>query len=172
MNRLSTLIALVFCLACGTVMAQWQWIDRDGRKVFSDRAPPPDIPARSILKQPGTSARPLASPIAQLEAPAKAASAAAESEIPVPKLSAEDKDLTERKKQADAAAAAKEKAELQRLAKIKADNCERGRSAKALMDSGVRVSNTNAKGEREILDDAGRAAEVKRAQAIIASECR
>ena len=172
MNRLSTLFAIVFCLGCSTAMAQWQWVDKDGRKVFSDRAPPPDVPARSILKQPGTSARPLAVPIAQTEAPAKAASAAADSDMPVPKLQSEDKDLTERKKQADAALAAKEKAELQRIAKIKAENCERGRAAKALMDSGVRVSSTNAKGERQILDDAGRAVELKRAQSMIAAECQ
>ena len=40
------------------------------------------------------------------------------------------------------------------------------------MDSGVRVSlSTNAKGEREVLDDAGRAAENKRIQLAIDASC-
>jgi hypothetical protein len=36
----------------------------------------------------------------------------------------------------------------------------------------LRISQTNAKGEREILDDAQRAAEVKRIEKIIASDCK
>ena len=35
------------------------------------------------------------------------------------------------------------------------------------MDSGVRVSHTKPNGEREILDDAGRAAELKRIQIVM-----
>ncbi|MBF9265764.1 DUF4124 domain-containing protein, partial [Paracidovorax cattleyae] len=47
---------LVLACACSWALgasAQWQWIDKDGRKVFSDRPPPTDVPARNILKQPG-----------------------------------------------------------------------------------------------------------------------
>ena len=88
------------------------------------------------------------------------------------KLSAVDKDLADKKKQAEAAAAAKIKAEEDRVAKAKAENCERARAGKALMDSGVRVALTNAKGEREILEDAGRAAEHKRILQSIDANCR
>jgi hypothetical protein len=35
-----------------TALAQWQWIDKDGRKVYSDRSPPSDIPEKNILKMP------------------------------------------------------------------------------------------------------------------------
>jgi hypothetical protein len=33
-------------------LAQWQWIDKDGRKVYSDRSPPSDIQEKNILKRP------------------------------------------------------------------------------------------------------------------------
>jgi len=36
----------------------------------------------------------------------------------------------------------------------------------------VRVAITNTKGEREILDDAGRAQEVKRNRSLIAANCQ
>ncbi len=32
--------------------APWVWLDANGRQVFSDRAPPPDVPDRRILRQP------------------------------------------------------------------------------------------------------------------------
>ena len=36
----------------------------------------------------------------------------------------------------------------------------------------MRIARTNEKGEREVLDDAARASEVKRAQSIIDSDCQ
>jgi len=48
--------ALILAVAGGafslTALAQWQWIDKDGRKVYSDRSPPSDIPEKNILKAP------------------------------------------------------------------------------------------------------------------------
>ena len=174
MNRISTLLAIVLCLVWGHAQAQWQWIDKDGRRVFSDRAPPPDIPSKSILKQPGAGPARGATPVAAAaESPVRAASAAADGagELPIPKLSAVDKDLADRKKQAEAAEAAKVKAEVEKLARTKADNCEKARANKTLMESGVRVSMTNAKGEREVIDDSARGAEIKRAQTVIDLQC-
>ena len=45
-------------------------------------------------------------------------------------------------------------------------------SAKATLESGMRMARVNDKGEREVLDDAQRAAELKRVNAIIASDCK
>ena len=132
MKRISTLLALLICLACGHATAQWQWVDKDGRRVFSDRAPPPDIPSKSILKQPGgTLARGIPPASDAAEGPAKAASGDAAVEPLVPKLSAVDKELADRKKQAEAAEAAKTKADVERLAKTKAENCDKARANKA-----------------------------------------
>ncbi len=40
------------------------------------------------------------------------------------------------------------------------------------LDSGIRIARVNDKGEREIMDDSARAAEAKRTQGLIASECK
>ena len=163
---LTTALAL-FCLSA---FAQWQWLDRDGRKVFSDRAPPPDIPEKNILKRPGKILPPAATPA--VPETATAAAAPGSSAVPVPKKSELDLKLEEKKKQAEQAEATKRKAEEARTAQIQVENCARAKQAKGTLDSGVRMSTTNAKGEREIMDDAARAAETKRLQGIIASDCK
>ena len=44
--------------------AQYQWVDKDGRRVFSDRPPPADIPAKNVLTQPRGARAPQAAPVA------------------------------------------------------------------------------------------------------------
>lgn len=157
--------ALVFIAGCVlsiAASAQWQWLDNSGNKVFSDRGPPPDIPAKNILRQPGGTVK--AKPVAATEAPASAASA--------PKISGTDKALEEKKKQAEDAEAAKRKAEADKNAAAKAENCTRAKQSKANFDSGIRIARTNEKGEREILDDNARAAELKHIQDVISADCQ
>jgi len=145
-----------------TASAQYQWIDKDGRRIFSDQAPPADVPLKNILAQPrGEHIGEVAAPAEQASAPAPVSSAP----------SGVDKSLEDKKKQAEAAEAAKKKAEQDKIAAQKADNCKRAMNAKATLDSGVRVARTNAKGEREFLNDKERASETKRLQEIIASDC-
>jgi hypothetical protein len=160
--------------------AQWQWLDKDGRKVFSDRPPPQDVPEKNILKQPpgrASSRVPTAPAPATAGAapaadqPAAVAAATPKPAASAPKLSNVDKELEEKKKKADEAEAAKQKAEEQKQAKARADNCNRAKTAKNTIDSGVRVGRVNAKGEQEILDDAARASEAKRLQGIINTDC-
>ncbi|MDP3605862.1 MAG: DUF4124 domain-containing protein, partial [Polaromonas sp.] len=43
--------------------------------------------------------------------------------------------------------------------------------AVTMFQSGVRVASTNARGEREIMDDNTRAAELKRVQAVADRDC-
>ncbi|MFL6695279.1 MAG: DUF4124 domain-containing protein, partial [Ramlibacter sp.] len=52
MNAARTLMVALACVLPLSAMAQWQWIDKSGRRVFSDQAPPPDIPAKSIVHGP------------------------------------------------------------------------------------------------------------------------
>jgi hypothetical protein len=156
---------LVFALSCGLSFAafsQWQWIDSSGSKVFSDRPPPSDIPAKNILKQPGGALK--AKPIAIPELPSSSASA--------PKIGGVDKALEEKKKQAEDAEAAKRKAESDKNAAARAENCTRARQSKVQFDSGIRIARVNEKGEREIMDDAARSAESQRIQEVINSDCK
>jgi hypothetical protein len=167
MNLLrATLLGMALVLPAAS-FAQWQWIDKDGHKVFSDQSPPADIPAKNILKQPG----PRGHSVSAAE-PAAVPSAPAQPAAPAPKLSGKEKELEEKKKQAEAGEAEKRKAQEEQLAKERAENCTRAKSAKAAFDSGIRITRTNDKGEREFLDDTQRAAETKRIEAVIARECK
>ena len=177
MNRFHILLLIaVVALAGGAAHAQWQWTDKDGRKVFSDRAPPRDVPAKNIIRQPDPRTRGIDA--VATTAPVKAASALnppngdSPPNSDIPKLSGVDKELADKKKLADAAVAAKTKADEEQTAKARADNCQRARNNKVVMDSGVRVSQNNAQGERAVMDDATRAAESKRIQAAIAASCK
>ena len=167
--------ALFFALAMATSLtaaAQYQWIDKNGSRVYSDVAPPADIPAKNILKQPRGSS--LSAPVTEAPAQAAPAAAAASAATPAsgPATAGVDKALEEKKKQAEAAEAAKKKAEEQKLAQARAENCKRAREGKATLDSGVRMARTNEKGEREVLDDTQRAAELKRINGISQSDCK
>jgi hypothetical protein len=150
-------------------LAQWQWLDKDGRKVFSDRPPPLDIPQKSILKEPGFK---VASPppTGAAGTPPPAASAPA-SKASMPRLSGKDAELEARKKQADALEETRKQADAEKLASARADNCERAKKGQATLKSGVRIALTNAKGEREFMDDAARSVETKRLQGIAESDC-
>lgn len=161
------LLALACTWATGA-FAQWQWLDKDGRKVFSDRPPPQDVPEKNILKQPhlSGSSRPAAA----------AASTGATTDAAAPARAAvgtgKDKQLEENKAKADAAEAAKKQAEQERQAKVRADNCARARQAKVQLAPGRLVGYTSANGERGYMDDATRAAELNRTDAVIASDCQ
>ena len=161
------LLVTAFCaLACGSAMAQWQWLDATGRKVYSDTAPPSGIPDKNILKRPSASALQAAqesAPQAEAAAPEKAAPA-----IQAPKV---DPRLEAKRLEAEKAEAARKKAEEERRNQARAENCERAKRSLATMNSGVRIRTTNAQGESVIMDDAARAAETQRVQNIVNKDC-
>lgn len=170
--------ALLFGLTLTAAMAahaQYQWIDKDGRRVFSDRPPPADVPAKNLLSQPRVS-QSVTGRGAPVVPPADASAAAATPAASRPAAAASaaggvDKALEEKKRKAEQAEAEKKKAEDARVAAARAENCKRAMSSKATIDSGIRMARINSKGEREFLDDAQRAEELKRANDIIASDC-
>jgi len=163
----SIFLGLLIAGLSSACLAQWQWLDKDGHKVFSDRAPSPDIPEKNILKRPG------GTPRAAAEVKSDGASAAAPAPAnSAPTVSALDKELEAKKKQVADAEAAKRKAAEEANTKAKIENCARAKQAKSTIDSGVRLSRTNAAGEPEIMDDSARAAESKRIQGVINSDCK
>jgi hypothetical protein len=175
MTQYLRLLCVLFSLLSFSATAQWAWVDKNGRKIFSDRAPPADVPEKSIFKQPGHA------PVLVRQTPltdaATADSAAPSASAPqdkasVAKPSGIDPVLAERKKKEEQALEVKRKAEQERVTRAKADNCERAKLAKKGIESGVRLARTNAKGEREIMDDAARAAESQRIQSVIDADCK
>jgi hypothetical protein len=164
MNAVRIALLALVCSAPLAASAQWQWLDKDGHKVFSDQSPPPEVPTNRILRAPAGHAQPAA------EAPVATAAPVAMPALARP--SGKDPVLEERRKQAAAAETAKKKAEEEKVAAIRADNCQRATTGKAGFDSGQRVVRTNAQGEKEFLTDEQRASEVKRLEEVIARDCR
>jgi hypothetical protein len=156
-----SLAALALLALSAPADAQWKWRDSRGQIHISDIPPPRDIPDKDVLQRPELVMRKPAPP------PVAAASAAA-----VPAKAPVDAELEERKRKADQEQAARSKADEQKAAAVRKDNCQRARAQLATLDSGQRIARIKADGEREILDDEQRAKEARRAREAIASECR
>lgn len=174
MNNIRRFVIAAACFMSVAASAQWQWVDKDGRKVFSDRAPPADVLEKNIVKRPGVRATPEPPGNKVLQSNQTGSSAVAPTTptaANVPQPSGVDKGLAEKKKQAEQAEIAKKKADEEKQLQTKQENCSRAKQAKATYDSGMRMAKTNEKGEREILDDAARAVESKRIQSVIDSDC-
>ena len=168
------LAACLLAFAASGAQAQtlWKWRDASGQMHVSDTAPPAGTPAKNILSAP-PGMMPTA-PVLTVATPGGAASAAAAAPV-VAAASSGDSALEKKKKAADAERTAKEKADRDAIdaknAAIRKDNCSRAKAALPGLQGGQRIARINDKGEREVLDDAGRAEEVKRTQDVIASNC-
>jgi hypothetical protein len=174
MKLIQTLLVMALTGLSFAASAQWQWIDKDGRKVYSDRAPPAEVQDRNILKRPGSAKVPVApSPEADGEVAAPTQNAA---QLALPasavKPTALEKELEAKKKQVQDAEAAKKKVAEEQFLKSKIENCARAKQAKATIESGARVGRTNAAGEVEVMDDVARTTELKRIQDIVNRDCR
>lgn len=156
------LVLLLGLALAGGAAAQWQWRDASGNRVFSDMPPPPGISDSQILKRPAA-----AGPVAPVTAPTAPAPGAAPAAAATPP-GAKPTELDNKVKQAEDQ---KRKADEQRIAKMKADNCQRARQYKSALDSGQRISRANARGEVEILDEKGLAEEARRNRQDITENC-
>ncbi|MGC4060267.1 MAG: DUF4124 domain-containing protein [Aquabacterium sp.] len=146
---------------------QWKWRDASGAIQYSDRPPPPGTAESAILSRPAG---------ARAHAP-KPAEAASDPNAPpsAPQsagVKASDPELEAKRKKAEDEKAAKQKADEDKIAKQKADNCQRARNYQRSLQDGIRIVRSNDKGEREVLDDKGRAEEMQRTQESIQSNCK
>jgi len=160
------LLGLLAALTAGTASAQWKWRDPQGQVVVSDIPPPRDTPPGNILQRPDPNDKRAGSAAATPSAAASRPGAAPDGDKP--KV---DPELQARRKQAETDEVVKRKAQEEKNAAIRAENCQRARGYLNTLDSGVRVARVNNKGEREILDDKARADETVRARKVIESEC-
>ncbi|HET7527631.1 MAG TPA: DUF4124 domain-containing protein [Burkholderiaceae bacterium] len=157
-------VGFSLCVAALPAAAQWKWKDARGQVVISDTPPPREIPERDVLSKP--------SAVMQRSAAAAAAPAASAPATETVAKAKVDPELEARRKKAEAEQGERAKAEEAKIAAARADNCQRAKAHMSTLDSGVRLSRTNEKGEREILDDKQRADEIQRTRQIIASDCR
>ncbi len=162
---LGTLVWTLLCLGMVTAQAaNWKYRDAQGRIVVSDLPPPTGVQDKDILERPTAVVRRAPAPTA----PASAAATAA----PTALAQGNDPELEARRKKAATEQEQKQKVEQEKDAVQRADNCSRAKSHLAALGDGLRIARTNEKGEREILDDKGRAEEMQRARQVIASDCK
>jgi uncharacterized protein DUF4124 len=140
----------------GNASAQWKWKDKSGRVQYSDLPPPPGTAEADVLSRPNAAKQsgPVILPSAPADVPASQ-----------PKV---DTELQAKRDKQKADEAAKRKAEDEKYAAVRADNCSRAKDYQRNLNEGMRIAKPNG----DILDDAGRAAEAKRTQTAIESNCK
>jgi hypothetical protein len=122
------------------------------------------VPERDVLSRPAET---------RLAAAAKPASAANAGGLAVrPASTGTDPELEARRKRAADAQSAQQRQTQVRDDAARAENCSRAKGQFAALGDGQRMTRTNAQGEREVLDDKGRAEEMQRARTVMASDCK
>ena len=158
-------VGFSLCVAMAPAAAQWKWKDARGQVVISDVPPPRDIPERDVLQRPDVvNKRATAAAAAPAASAASAGEAVAKAKV--------DPELEARRKKSETEQQEKVKADEEKVALQRAENCKRARAHMSSLESGMRLARTNEKGEREILDDKGRADEMQRTRQIISTDCR
>ena len=152
---------------CTPAHAQWKWRDKNNQVQYSDLPPPQGVPEASILQRPAAASRRVLPAVAASSA--QAAASAASGLAPVKGVEPE---LEAKLRKDEQEKAAKAKVEADKVAAQKADNCNRARLQLRGLDEGARVARINAKGERELLDDKGRAEEAARSRETISADCK
>lgn len=154
---------LLLALLSGSLLAAapaaaetYKWKDADGKVHYSDHPPPPNAKDESIIK-PRKQSTPAAT---DKGAPAAKAKTYTEQEADFKKRQVEAAEReAEEKKKADEAAQ-------------KQKNCEQARAELRTLQAGGRVTQTNAQGEREYLNDAQIAQEIERSKKVVDSWCK
>ena len=168
MPRLTLLLmfALLGAGLSGHASAQWKWRDKAGVVQYSDLPPPAGIAEKDVLQRPGARRKAAvpAPPASGASAPAAAPAAALPRGV--------EPELEAKRRKVEQDQAAKTKTEDDKLVAARADNCIRAKAYERTLDEGSRITRTDAKGEREFLDDKTRADESQRTKAIITSDCK
>ena len=155
--------------------AQWAWKDGNGRLVYSDRPPPSDIKPANVVRQPNTQAlanpAPASGPLDDSGKPSDAKNSEAKNPTPGAPKTVAEREMEFRKRQQERADSDKKAAEEQTKSATKTAECDRARGYMKSLEEGVRITRTDALGNREFLDDAQRAAEADRTRKIIQSTC-
>jgi hypothetical protein len=139
----------------------YKWTDADGKIHYSDQPPPANAKEQTTVKPRKPSAP---APSASPSASEKGAAAAKpktyveqEAEFRKRQVETAEREAADKKKAAEAAE--------------KKQNCEQARGQLKTLESGGRITRTNAQGEREYLNDAEIAQEIERGKKSVDSWC-
>ena len=150
---------VAFALIAPLTHAQvYKWVDKDGKVQYSDQPPAPNQTTSAPQRLNSTSSASAATPAAAGEKPAAE--------------KAPDKNKEFEKRRIDATEKAKKEEDAVKLALQKKERCEEAKGHVKSLESGIRISRTDANGERTFLDDDQRAKELERTQKIMADACK
>jgi hypothetical protein len=155
------LMIVIASLAIGLsapASAQYIWLDKNNVKHYSDTPPPKDIPNKRILKSPrgGMQAKNINESSSDSAAASNGSASTAKKQAP---LSTAEKNADYNKRKMEQAEKNKKADEEKKRADAKAQNCARAREYQRTLNSGQRISRTNASGEREFISDEDRSRE-------------
>jgi type IV secretory pathway VirB10-like protein len=172
-QRISGLALVLATLAMALpAQAQWMWVNERGVKQFSDQPPPPSVPLSRILKAPPGQM----DLRKELNAPAPVAAAAPAAESPDAKVKARptlaERNADYNKRRLDTAEKEQKAAQEAQQAASKAENCKKTRTNLAALESGQRIIDIDAGGERSFIDDTQRAQRIKDNRAALAQNCQ
>ncbi len=146
------LLAVGLAFAATALAQQYKWVDQDGKVRYGDIPPP------------GVQATPLKPPVSAPAAPAPAAKKGGARDLG-PEAAFRKRQQEQQEKEAKAA---KERAD----AETRRANCEQAQAFLRTLQSGQRVSTTNADGERVFIDDEQRAKNIERSQRAVNDSCK
>lgn len=174
-QRFTRFILATALIACSSLaQAQWIWVNEKGVKQLSDQPPPPGTPANRVLKSPRgqapAEARPAPAPAAEGEDAAAAAPADGKSPAARPTLAERNADYNKRQKLA-AENATKAQEEASRASE-KTKFCSEAKKNIDLLESGVRISEMDSKGERGFMSDEGRAKRLQDDRSAYNKNCK
>jgi outer membrane biosynthesis protein TonB len=134
-------------------------VSKDGKVEYAANCPPGTTPQQTGIRS--TPGGPAPAPAGKSDKPSDKPKTSADMEADFKKRQAEQSE-SQAKMEKEAA----EKAQRQRA-------CEEARNYLASLEAGTRISRFNAQtGEREVLEDAGRAQELARARESVQSNCK
>jgi hypothetical protein len=163
-------VAVAVLLAAATVTAQvYKWVDKDGKVQYTDT--PPTVDAKGTPKKVDT--RPASGSVVTPVAPAKSAPAKdAGKAAPAKPLTLEERNKDSEKRRAEQMEAEKKAADQAKVDKAYQERCKEATRYLRSLESGRPISTTDDAGERKIMDDAARNAEVARARNAISESCK
>jgi hypothetical protein len=153
-------LAVAATVSGNAAAQQYKWTDRDGKVQYGD-VPPPGVKATQL--------KAAASPAARPGAASDSAPAANDAKKGPLTPAEQEADFRKRKLDADAARAKDESAAKDVEAKREA--CKSAQAYQRQLETGQRVARVDANGERSVMEDDQRAAEIAKARKIAGESC-
>lgn len=151
-----------------SALAQFVWLDEKGVKQYSDMPPPASVPNQRILKAPSQN-------LPRANGAGEAGVGVADGSDSKPDTKAPpsfaDQNAAFQKRKAEQAEKDKKSAQEAKQKADKANNCANARANQRTLDSGARIAQTDANGQRSYISDAQRAQQTQENRRIL-DECQ